>query len=44
VTVKAAMTGEVTGVRYQDGKPILVMDGAEAPLSGIGRVSAAVEE
>ena len=44
VTGKAAMTGEVTGVRYQDGKPILVMDGAEAPLSGIGRVSAAVEE
>lgn len=40
VTVKAAMTGEVTGVRYENGKPILVMDGAEAPLSGIGQVSA----
>ena len=39
VTVQAQTTGVVTGVRYQDGQPILILDGAEAPLSGIGRVS-----
>lgn len=38
VTVSAALTGEVTGVRYQDGKPILVLNGGETPLSGVARV------
>ncbi len=38
VIVSAALTGEVTGVRYQDGNPILVLDGGEAPLSGVARV------
>lgn len=43
VTVAAGLTGAVTGVRYEAGQPILIMDGGEAPLSGIGRVSAITE-
>ncbi len=39
VTVSAALTGEVTGVRYQNGDPILILDGGEAPLSGVARIS-----
>lgn len=38
VMVSAALTGKVTGVRYQDGNPILVLDGGEAPLSGVAHV------
>jgi flagellar basal-body rod modification protein FlgD len=38
VIVSASLTGEVTGVRYQDGKPILVLNGGEAPLSGVARI------
>ena len=39
VRVSAALTGKVTGVRYQDGQPILLLDGGEAPLSGVSRIS-----
>lgn len=38
VNASAALTGEVTGVRYQDGDPILMLEGGEAPLSGVARV------
>ena len=39
VIVSAALTGQVTGVRYQNGDPILVLDGGEAPLSGVTRIT-----
>ena len=39
VTIQAQMQGKVTGVRYAEGKPILIMDGGEAPLSGVARIS-----
>ncbi|MDA0745091.1 MAG: flagellar hook assembly protein FlgD [bacterium] len=38
VGVTAGLTGTVTGVRYENGKPILVMGGGEADLSGVARV------
>ena len=37
--VSAGTAGIVTGVRYQDGQPILITDEGEAPLSAISRVS-----
>lgn len=39
VSVRAQVQGKVTGVRYADGKPILILDGGEAPLSGVTRIS-----
>ena len=39
VAVQAQLQGKVTGVRYADGKPILILDGGEAPLSGVTRIS-----
>lgn len=39
VTVQAQLQGKVTGVRYADGKPILILDGGEAPLAGVARIS-----
>lgn len=39
VTIQAQLQGKVTGVRYADGKPILLLDGGEAPLSGVARIS-----
>lgn len=38
VAVLAQLKGKVTGVRYENGQPLVIMDGGEAPLSGIGRV------
>ena len=38
VTTSAALTGQVTGVRYEDGVPILTLDGGEAPLSAVTRI------
>lgn len=38
VRVSAVLAGTVTGVRYEGTTPILVMDGGEAPLSGVSRV------
>lgn len=37
--VSAGTAGIVTGVRYQNGQPILITDEGEAPLSAISRVS-----
>lgn len=39
VSIQAQLQGKVTGVRYADGKPILILDGGEAPLSGVARIS-----
>lgn len=39
VTIQAQMQGKVTGVRYAEGKPIVILDGGEAPLSGVTRIS-----
>jgi len=39
VTIQAQMQGKVTGVRYAEGKPIMILDGGEAPLSGVARIS-----
>ena len=39
VAVQSQLQGKVTGVRYADGKPILILDGGEAPLSGVARIS-----
>jgi flagellar basal-body rod modification protein FlgD len=39
VTIQAQLQGKVTGVRYEGGKPILILDGGEAPLSGVARIS-----
>jgi flagellar basal-body rod modification protein FlgD len=38
VVSSAVLAGTVTGVRYEGTTPILVMDGGEAPLSGVSRV------
>lgn len=39
VNIFAALTGTVIGIRYEDGSPILVLEGGEAPLSGVSRIS-----
>jgi len=39
VTIQAQLQGKVTGVRYADGKPILILDGGEAPLASVARIS-----
>ena len=39
VDISAALAGTVLGVRYEEGRPILVLEGGEAPLSGVTRVS-----
>ena len=39
VGASAALVGEVMGVRYQNGDPILILDGGEAPLSGVARIT-----
>lgn len=37
--ISAAVTGEVTGVRYEGGAPILILgEGGELPLYGVTRV------
>ena len=38
VQVTPSLAGTVTGVRYEGGEPILVLDGGEAPLSGVARI------
>ena len=38
VLVTPSLAGTVTGVRYEGGEPILVLDGGEAPLSGVARI------
>lgn len=38
VAVSASLAGTVTGVRYDNGVPILILEGGEAPLSGVTRV------
>ena len=38
VRISAALVGEVMGVRYEDGAPILTLDGGEVPLYGVARV------
>lgn len=39
VDASAVLTGKVIGVRYESGAPILVLEGGEAPLSGVTRIS-----
>jgi flagellar basal-body rod modification protein FlgD len=39
VGASAALVGEVMGVRYEDGEPILILDGGEAPLSGVAQIT-----
>ena len=39
VTVTAGLSGTVTGIRYENGAPILMMDGGEAPLSAVAKIS-----
>lgn len=39
VGIQAQLQGKVTGVRYEGGKPILILDGGEAPLAGVTRIS-----
>ena len=39
VMVTAGLSGTVTGIRYENGAPILMMDGGEAPLSAVSKIS-----
>ena len=39
VTIQAQLQGKVTAVRYVGGKPILILDGGEAPLASVARIS-----
>lgn len=40
VTVGAQLTGNVTGIRYnEDGEPILIFDGGETAVTGVTRIS-----
>ena len=39
VGIQAQLQGKVTGVRYEGGKPILILDGGEAPLASVARIS-----
>jgi len=39
VPVSASLVGEVTGVRYESGEPVLILEGGEAPLSWVSSVS-----
>ena len=39
VTIQARLEGKVTGVRYAEGKPILILDGGEVPLSSLARIT-----
>lgn len=39
VGASAVLTGQVIGVRYENGAPILVLEGGEAPLSAVTRIS-----
>ncbi len=39
VAVQALIKGPVLGVRYESGKPLLILDGAEVPLSSVGRIT-----
>ena len=39
VTTFSQLTGLVSGVRYEDGEPILIFDGGETSMTGVTRIS-----